>query len=139
MRSLIQTMKTHKIIAINFLVITLMLLSLIATIRHYSALGSHAGPDVNTFSGGVTEGVISCQTTSTQVVARNVHRQYLALVNTDASNSIDISLGNTATLGQGIRIGPNRSSYEINPENLFVGVVNCVAQNATATLQYAEK
>ena len=93
----------------------------------------------NTFSGGVTMGSTSCQTVSTQVLARNVDRQYASFVNTDASNSVDIALGSTANLQSGIRIGPNRSSYEINSENLFVGVINCIAQNATSTLQWTEK
>src|SRR3990167_1354991 len=64
----------------------------------------------NVFSGGVTEGSTSCGIASTQIRARNVARQYLAIVNTDASNSVDISLGNTALSQSGIRIGPNRSS-----------------------------
>lgn len=95
--------------------------------------------NANVFSGGVTDTSVSCSVASTVLAARNLNRQYLAIVNTDASNSVDIGLGNAAVLGSGVRIGPNRSSYEINSENLFVGAVNCIAQNATVTVQISEK
>ena len=139
--SRIDTMKKNisKHLAINIILTFALIAGLVLTIRTFPVIGSHILTNSNTWSGGGTESNTACQTTSTSAIARNVHRQYAVLINTDASNSIDISLGGTATIGSGIRIGPNRSSYEINPDNQFVGAIACVSQNATATLQWMER
>ena len=76
--------------------------------------------------------------TSTLVLASNVGRVYAAIVNNSA-NSIWISLGAAAVANKGILLNANGGSYEINPNNMYVGNIYAIASSTTSTVTIVEK
>lgn len=80
---------------------------------------------------------VSVSTTSATMLATNSNRNSAVLVN-DGSNIVYLSLGTTAVANQGIRLNASGGSYEINTENLYVGVINGITSSGTSTLTLIE-
>ena len=76
------------------------------------------------------------QTVSTEVLAANPKRVDLELVN-DSNKSIYIARGNTAVLHEGIMLLPG-GSYSMDARNLFLGVINAIAEGGDKNLTYSE-
>ncbi len=65
-------------------------------------------------------------TESTLVLASSTARLYAVIVN-DSSDSVYLSIGNSAVKGMGIRLNASGGTYEINSLNLFTGAVNAIS------------
>ncbi len=76
--------------------------------------------------------------TSTLVLPANMVRQYAAIVN-DSANTVWLSLGTAALADKGITLNANGGSYEINPNNAYIGNVYAIASSTTSTLTTVEK
>lgn len=74
---------------------------------------------------------------SSQVLAGNVKRQGLILVNTSA-NGIYLAFDAPAVIGAGIFIGPNGGAYTMQAGNLNRGAVNAIATGAGSNLGIQE-
>jgi len=77
------------------------------------------------------------QVASTEVLAANPRRADAVFVN-DSNQPIYLARGNAAVIGQGIRLNANGGSYEINRNNLFLGVINAIAQGGDKNLVWSE-
>ena len=102
-------------------------------------LGARQGTH-NVFTGGVTSATTSVATSTTATVARNLDRQYLYLMNSDA-NDVWCNLGTaTATAEIGIRLQASQAnSYEIDSDNLYRGAITCISETAASVVNYVEK
>lgn len=79
---------------------------------------------------------VSIGTSSTQVLAANENRKLLILVN-DSDENIYVSLGNTATLSNGIRLNADGGSFALdNP--IYKGVVNAISYSGNKILAGVE-
>ena len=76
----------------------------------------------------VTDTFVEVGLASTEVVAANVHRVDLDLVN-DGDNIIYLARGNAAVLNSGIRLNPKGGSYHMGTDNLFLGAINGISTN----------
>jgi len=72
---------------------------------------------------------IDVGTTSVLILPANVRRRYASFVN-DSLETIYLSLGQEAVLGQGIRLNPEGGWYEITSTNLYTGNVFGIATGA---------
>ena len=88
------------------------------------------GADFNRFTTPPTNTAIACGTTSTLAVATSSGRVYVALVN-DSANTVYLGLGKPAVGSNGIRLNASGGSYEIDPQNLFTGAINCIASSTS--------
>jgi len=77
------------------------------------------------------------QVASTEVLAENPRRADAVFVN-DSNQPIYLARGNPAVIGQGIRLNANGGSYEINRNNLFLGVINAIAVGGDKNLVWSE-
>ena len=77
------------------------------------------------------------QAVSTQVLAANSRRADAVFVN-DSNQPIYLARGNAAVLNAGIRLNANGGSYEINRNNLFLGVINAIAVGGDKNLVWSE-
>lgn len=70
-------------------------------------------------------------TTAAQLVASNANRKYLLIQNKDASGSIYVTFNATATVANGVLIGPG-ASYELNSNvsTDSVSAIGSIASNA---------
>jgi len=90
--------------------------------------------DINRFS-EATDSVVTYATTSSfTIFSPNSGRKY-AIITNEGTPSIDINLGATATIGQGIRLDTGES-YEINPLNLYVGAVSGIASTTATSILF---
>lgn len=94
--------------------------------------------DLNRFTDAPTNTKIACTTSSTLVVATSTGRQYVAIINDEATNPVYLGLGRAAVGSNGIRLNANGGSFEITQENLFTGAIYCIA-SSTATLTVVSK
>jgi len=69
---------------------------------------------------------IDVGTTSVLVLPANEGRRYASFVN-DSLETIYLSLGQEAVIGQGIRLNPEGGWYEITTANLFLGDIYAIA------------
>ncbi len=84
--------------------------------------------------GSATAAAISCtNATSTTVLAGDSSRLY-AVVTQTSNNDVWLKLGSTATASSGILLTGKGSSYEINAENPYNGIITCIPDSATSTL-----
>lgn len=77
------------------------------------------------------------QAVSTLVLAANPRRADAVFVN-DSNQPIFLARGNAAVLNVGIRLNANGGSYEINRNNLFLGVINAIAVGGDKNLVWSE-
>ena len=77
------------------------------------------------------------QAVSTQVLAANPRRADAVFVN-DSNQPIYLARGNDAVLNEGIRLNANGGSYEINRNNLFLGIINAIAVGGDKNLVWSE-
>ena len=99
----------------------------------------------NEFYDGVTAAVVSVSATSTngaitQILAASSGRQYARFQNTGvytASCQLDDATS-TLAVGTGIVLYAS-TSYEIRPDNLYKGIVRCIASTATTTISVVQK
>lgn len=85
-----------------------------------------------------TDSFVEVATSSTEIMATSTARVYGAIVNS-GSNGIFLSLdGGPAVDSSGIYIAPNGGSYEITPENLFVGPVYGIATTSPSIITVVE-
>jgi len=81
---------------------------------------------------------VAVEIVSTLVLAANPSRRSAVFVN-DSNKPIYLSLGATAVLNQGIMLptAGNRK-FEINDSNLYLGVVNAIAEGGAKNLTVTE-
>lgn len=82
--------------------------------------------------------VTVASSTSTEILGKNTGRIYAAIVN-DGDTDVYLSLGGTAVAGEGIRLNANGGTYEINPDNLFIGAVNGIATSSPSSVTIIEQ
>lgn len=85
----------------------------------------------------VTDTSVSVEVTTTEVLAANPARADAVFVN-DSNQPIYLARGNDAVLNAGIRLNANGGSYEINSNNLFLGVINAIATGGAKNLTVSE-
>jgi hypothetical protein len=118
---------------IGFIATAALVASLIAVflVLRPQTTGPKAGAaDFNSFFHIPTNTSATCGTGSTLAVASSTARQYTAIVN-DSANTIYISLGAAAVSGTGIRLDAAGGSYEIKPDNLWLGAIYCIASGSS--------
>lgn len=107
----------------------------------------------NEFYSGVTATTVGVSATNigtaasgtiTQVMAANSGRQYARIQNMGNTRVSCVLADSTSTLAVGKGIVLYNSStlvsfYEINPNNLYKGVVRCLSETATCTVSVVEK
>jgi hypothetical protein len=103
----------------------------------------------NEFYSGVSSTVVSISisntaTSTNKVVSANSGRKYLRLQNVGTYTASCQLTSATSTLAAGTGIVLYASSsanntYEINPNNLYKGQINCIASTATTTITAVEK
>lgn len=78
---------------------------------------------------------INVNVTSTQLLAENLNRKYVLIIN-NSDTEIFISLGVTAVANKGILLMSKGSAFEISSMagNLYTGVINAI-HNSTGTKQ----
>jgi hypothetical protein len=107
------------------------------------------GAAENEFYSGVSSTVVSISATSVtaatnKLVSANPGRQYLRMQNM-GNTAVTCQLSSATTtlvLGTGIVLyasGTVNSVYEITPDNLYKGQINCMALTATDTISVVEK
>ena len=100
----------------------------------------------NTITGDSFAGVTSTTFTvygtsgsSTVLLPANAQRGYAAVVMTTAAGTAYVSLSGTATVGLGLPLFSQGSSYELNRNNMYRGAVTAnVASGQSATLVVTE-
>ncbi len=80
---------------------------------------------------------ISVNTSSTMVLPPRASRRYAVIVN-DSDETIYLTRGVNAVLRKGIRLNAGGGSYEIKPENLFLGQVNAICASGGKILTISE-
>lgn len=85
----------------------------------------------------VQDGNTAIQPASTPVLVANSRRADAVFVN-DSNQPIYLARGNAAVIGQGIRLNAGGGSYEINRNNLFLGVINAIAAGGDKNLVWSE-
>ena len=85
----------------------------------------------------VEDGATLIQAVSTEVRAANPRRADAVFVN-DSNQPIYLARGNAAVLNAGIRLNANGGSYEINRNNLFLGVIIAIAVGGDKNLVWSE-
>ena len=99
-------------------------------------LGS--GSDFNRLPANATESTVEVSNaTSTEVFAVNTSRKGGILSVGDA-DWFWCAFGSDAATSTGMIIGQKGGTYEILPENLVTGSVNCIAETATGTIGTVE-
>lgn len=78
---------------------------------------------------------VSVGAASSTVVPANPQRVEVTIVNTHATQTVDLTLGSPAVSGQGIRLNANGGSYTTQA---YTGIITGWASGAATTLQYAE-
>lgn len=74
---------------------------------------------------------------STTVLAANESRKRAIIVNA-GSNGVWLSFGEAAVLGKGVYLAPAGGSFEIDPDELYTGVINGIAAAGPNTVGTAE-
>ena len=93
---------------------------------------------INRFSVATNSSVVSATTSSFTILEPNSGRLYAYIAN-EATPTIYLFLGATATANKGIKLDTGES-YEIKPENLYVGAVSAISgTTTTSTIMYIEK
>ncbi len=87
---------------------------------------------VNDFSGVVSNSSVEVGPgNSEQVAATSTSRKYLVLSN-DSAEAVYLSFSNPASVNSGMLLAAS-STYEINPDNLFVGSVHAITTGAASS------
>lgn len=68
----------------------------------------------------------SLTTSSAALIAANERRKYALIVNS-SDVGVWVSFGATAVIGTGVYLAPAGGSYELDDDNLFLGVINGIA------------
>lgn len=97
--------------------------------------------DFNRIESGIVNGSVMLNpSTVTQVLDKNVGREYALICDDDTSNVAYLHLTNSTSsvaVSEGVRLSPG-DCYEIGVDNLWVGKVYGIA-SATTTLTIVEK
>lgn len=88
----------------------------------------------NTFTTATSTAVTVSHATSTQVLARATGQRYYAIIEDTDANDTWCSFGVQAVVNQGILLKANGGSYEILPENNYIGAVNCISTNSASSV-----
>lgn len=85
-----------------------------------------------------TNDSVSVGSTSTEILAKNVDRLFVLIIN-DSDETIYLAIGADAVLNKGIRLNANGGVFEINSQNLYVGVINGISEsgNKNVTICHA--
>lgn len=96
------------------------------------------GQQFNVLANIATTGTMAFSTNQ-QLVATNTARAYLAIVN-NSTQGVYLSLNKdkAAVVGRGIYLAANGGSFEILPDNLYLGAVTAIAENGTASTSILE-
>lgn len=84
-----------------------------------------------------TNGGASVTTSTTLVLAANESRKRAIIVNSGAG-AVWLSFGAAAVVGQGVYLGAVGGSYEISPDELYVGVINGISASGTNIIGVTE-
>lgn len=68
----------------------------------------------------------SLTTTSAALIAANERRKYALIVNS-SDVGVWVSFGVAAVIGTGVYLAPAGGSYELDGDNLYLGVINGIA------------
>lgn len=74
-------------------------------------------------------------TSSVLVTTLSPTRRYAVFCN-DSSNTIYLSIGAAATIGNGIRLNANGGTFEINLQNPIRGEIYAIASGASSNLSF---
>lgn len=78
----------------------------------------------------VTNAGVTIGAASVSVLVANESRKRVIIVNSHATQSVWLSLGATAVVGQGIYLAPNGGSFEIAPDEVWTGQILGIASGA---------
>jgi len=95
-----------------------------------------SGMDINLIE-NMTTASSTAGSSSTELVAANAARKYLAIVN-DSDETVYISIGETAVVGKGIRLNANGGSFEMDNSNLSFKAVNGICSSGDKNVTYQE-
>lgn len=99
------------------------------------------GAEFNRIETNVTNTSSTVSTTALMALDVNSSRVYAALVN-NGSNAVYLSLKATSTgvtPNTGILLTANGGSYEITPDNLYIGPIYAITASGTSSLTIVEK
>lgn len=86
--------------------------------------------DPNRFQSGITTDRVNvASASSTTILSANSAREYALIVNTCA-DEVFVALEDTASKNYGFMLTGNGGSYEINPDNLWVGLISGIASTS---------
>jgi hypothetical protein len=94
-------------------------------------------PNITQFSAGAPDSATVDSGASTQIVAANYLRKYLAITNASAVD-VYISIGTPAILNKGVLLKANGGSIVFGGQTLVTGAVNGIAASATANITFME-
>ena len=89
--------------------------------------------EYNRFEDATNSSVDVGTTTATTVLLAKGGRMYAKIMNDDSSNDVYCFLGNSAVKNKGILLKAAGGSYEITPDNLYVGLISCISTSAGAS------
>ena len=82
-------------------------------------------------------GSIPVSNTSTIIVARNSKRKYCALTN-KGPQDVWVNIGKLPVFGEGILLGKNGGSYEIDQSKLHTGTIAGITLAGTSNVAFLE-
>lgn len=92
----------------------------------------------NYFATVSTNTAVTAATSSTSILAKNASRTYARITNTDA-NFVCLSLAAaTAVDCEGIYLAASGGTYEITPDNLYIGEIRAISNTASSVLTVTE-
>ena len=98
--------------------------------QYNSSLGGASDP--NRLQSGITTSRVNvASASSTEILAKNTAREYALIVNT-CNDEVFVALEDTASKNFGFMLTGNGGSYEINPDNLWIGAGNGIASTSNA-------
>lgn len=77
-------------------------------------------------------------TASQTILAENDARKRAIVCNGHATNSAWLAFGESAVVGKGIYLAPNGGSFEIAPDELYTGDIQCIASASGTTIGVVE-
>jgi hypothetical protein len=129
-------MKNNNIIKIIGIIIAVVVVSWIAIPRKDPNTQGNTYSMNNRFLSVATSGAIAVGSVNQILLASTTNqldRVYAIFVNDGGANCY-LSLGRGAAVNSQIRLSANGGSYEILPENMFLGSVYGICQNGTSTI-----
>lgn len=81
--------------------------------------------DYNRMQGATTIASVNVTTSTTEVLSANSGRRYAAVIN-NSDTDMSCNVGGDAVSAQGLILKKSGGAYEVLPENLFVGAIDCI-------------